>query len=388
MERPARFEFTIASPIGIAMFGAALILAVVAGVLHPAIREFAVFAVAFPVLWITFGTIATLTAASSLRTVRVDLPKRTRALSTFRLRFTVAFKGSGFPAIGVLTSTRFSMSDDVMEAGPWAELPILSSRLAGTSQWDVTTNRRGVLVVGPFRTAVELPGSAVRVTAVFETRRTVTVLPAIYRLQPIVDALLAGRHAASGRFEKLPTAIEEYVGVREYRPGDSPKLIHRVLSLRTRDPAQLFVREFQDSTREDLSLVLDTAPSLDGDRELQRYRLEKAICFVCALCRSFATRRLTVRFICQSSARDVVTLRLRPLDADLDRLQVMLATLELRGDRVTIDRVLVDEVRRHGAAVIFVSLRQREQVERQRLAMVTLTPDHVPVFTREVVVQC
>lgn len=369
------------------MFGAALVLAVVAGALHPAIRAFAVFVVAFPLLWITFASIATLTAASSLRMGRIDMPKRTRALSTFRLRVTTAFRGSGFPAIGVLTSARFSMSGDALDAGPWAELPILSARLAGTSQWDVTTNRRGMLFVGPFRSAVELAGSAVRVTAVFDMRRSIMVLPAIYQLQPIVDALLAGRHAAAGRFEKLPTAIEECVGVREYRPGDSPKLIHRVLSLRTRAPAQLFVREFQDSTREDLSLVLDTAPSLDGDRELQRYRLEKAICFVCALCRTFATRRLTVRFICQSGASDVVTLRLRPLDADLDRLQLMLATLELRGDRVTIDRVLVDQVRRHGAAVIFVSLRQREQVERQRLGMVTLTPDHVPIFTREVV-QC
>ncbi len=388
MERPARFEFAIASSIGIVMFGAALVLAVVAGVLHPAIRAFAVFAVAFPLLWITLATIATLTAASSLRMVRVDMPPRARALSTFRLRLTIAFKGSGFPAIGVLTSARFSMSGDVLDAGPWAELPIVSARLAGTSQWDVTTNRRGVLFVGPFRSAVELPGSAVRVTAIFDTRRAVTVLPAIYHLQPIVDALLAGRHIAAGRFEKLPTAIEEYVGVREYRPGDSPKLIHRILSLRTRDSARLFVREFQDPTREDLSLVLDTAPSLDGERELQRYRLEKAICFVCALCRAFAARRLTVRFVCQYSAGEVLTLRLRPLDADLDRLQLMLATLELRGDRLTIGRVLVDEVRRHGAAVIFVSLRQREQVERQRLAMVTLTPDHVPVFTREVVLQC
>jgi uncharacterized protein (DUF58 family) len=388
MERPSRYEFAIAPPIGIAMFGVALALAIVAGMFHPEIRAFAVFAVAFPLLWIALATIATLTSASSLRMVGVDVPARTRALSILRLRFTIAFDGIGFPAIGVFTNARFSMSGDAIDAGPWAEIPILSGRLAGTSQWDVTTNRRGMLFVGPFRAAVELPGSAVRVTAVFDTKHAVTVLPATYQLQPFVDALLAGRHAAAGRFEKLPTAIEEYVGVREYRPGDSPKLIHRVLSLRTRDPSQFFVREFQDPTREDLSLVLDTAPPLDGDEELHRYRLEKAICFVYALCRTFAARRLTVRFICQYGSRDVLALRLRPLDADLDGLQLLLSTLELRGDRAVIGRALVDEVRRHGTAVIFVSLRQREQVEQQRLPMVTLTPDHVPVFTREVVAQC
>jgi uncharacterized protein (DUF58 family) len=388
MERPSRFEFTVAPPIGIAMLGVALLLTIVSGVLHPAVRAFAVFVVAFPLLWIALATLATLTGASSLRMVGVDVPRRTRALSTFRLRLTIAFDGLGFPAIGVLTNTRFSMSGDMLDAGPWAEIPILSGRIAGTSQWDVTTNRRGMLFVGPFRAAVELPGSAVRVTAIFDAKHAVTVLPATYHLQPFVDSLLAGRHAATGRFEKLPTAIEEYVGVREYRPGDSPKLIHRVLSLRTRDPGQFYVREFQDPTREDLSLVLDTAPPLDGDEELRRYRLEKAICFVYALCRTLAARRLTVRFICQYSARDVVTLRVRPLDMDLDRLQLVLAMVELRGDRATIGRALLDEVRRHGAAVIFVSLRRREQLEQQRLGIVTLTPDHVPVFTREVVTSC
>jgi uncharacterized protein (DUF58 family) len=387
MERPARFEFAIAPPVGIAIFGGSVVLAVVAGAFHPEVRAFAVFVVAFPLLWIAFATILTLTAASSLRMVNVDVPARTRALSSFRLRFTLALDGPTFPGIGVLTSAQFSMKGAKLDAGPFAEIPILTSGLAGTSQWDVMTNKRGILFVGPFRAAVELPGSAVRVTAIFEGKHAVTVLPAIYQLQPFVDALLAGRHAAAGRFQKLPTAIEEYVGVREYRPGDSPKLIHRVLSLRSRDPNQFFVREFQDPTREDLSLILDTAAPLDGDEELHHYRLEKAICFVYALCRTFAARRLTVRFICQIGARRIVTVRVRPSDADLDRLQMQLAHVELEGDRGVIGRVLIDEVRRHGAAVIFVSLRRREHVEQQRLPMVTLTPDHVPVFTREVVRQ-
>jgi hypothetical protein len=69
-------------------------------------------------------------------------------------------------------------------------------------------------------------------------------------------------------------------------------------------------------------------------------------------------------------------------------LQTQLARVELKGDRTTLQRVLVDEVRRHGAAIIFVSLRSREQVEMQRFPIVTLTPEHVPVFTSEVERQC
>ncbi|MBV8355263.1 MAG: hypothetical protein JO101_08090, partial [Candidatus Eremiobacteraeota bacterium] len=50
-------------------------------------------------------------------------------------------------------------------------------------------------------------------------------------------------------------------------------------------------------------------------------------------------------------------------------------------------RVLFREVRHHGAAVVFISLRPREQVEQYRVPILTLTPDHIPVFTREVVWQ-
>ncbi len=387
MERPSRIKLTIAPPIGIAVLGASLVAATIAGVPHPALRALVVFAVAFPLLWIALATTLSYTTARALRTAGVEVPSRTHAMGSFRLALTLAHGGHAFPAIGVLTSARFSTAGVVVDAGPWAEIPVVEAGRAGTSRWDVMAKRRGMLLVGPFSAAVELPGSAIRATAVFEATHAVTVLPAVYHLQPFVDALLAGRHVAAGRFQTLPVATEEYVGAREYRPGDSPKLIHRVLSLRTRDPDQFYVREFQDPSRDDLSLVLDTAPPLDGDAALHRYRLEKAVCFVSALCRIFAARRLTVRFVCQRGARDVVTLRLRPLNADLDRLEMELAQLDLRGDRATLGRVLLGEVRRHGAAVIFVSLRPREQVEQQRLPIVTLTPDHVPVFTREVVWQ-
>jgi len=387
MRRPSRIEVTVAPPIGIAMLGLALVAAAITGAPHPVLRPLVAFAVAFPLLWIALATTLSYRTARALRAAGVDVPVRTRAMGSFWLGFTVAHRGRVFPAIGILTSAILKTADVVLDAGPWAEIPFLGAGRAATSRWEVMVKRRGLLLVGPFRVAVELPGSVIRATAIFEGTHTVIVLPAVYHLEPFVDSLLAGRHVAVGRFQSLPAATEEYVGAREYRPGDSPKLIHRVLSLRSPDPYQFFVREFRDPSRDDLSLVLDTAPPLDGEGAVHRYRLEKAICFVAALCRTFAERRLTVRFVCQRGPRDLVTLRLRPRDVDLDRLELELAQLELTGDRAVLRRVLLGEVRRHGAAVIFVSLRQREAVEQQRLPMVTLTPDHVPVFTREVVGQ-
>ncbi len=386
MEPPARIDAAVAAPVGLGLLAVSVVAAALAGVPHAALRPLVAFAVAFPLLWIVLATIISYTTARALRVAAIELPSRTRAMEHFSLALTLS-NDHGFPAVGVLTSARFSIGGVTIESGPWAEMPIVEAGHAATSRWTVLAKRRGTLSIGPFRAAVELPGSAIRATAVFGRVRAVTVLPAAYRLQPFIDALLAGRHSAVGRFQKMPVATEEYVGAREYRPGDSPKLIHRVLSLRTRDPSDFYVREFQDPSREDLSVVLDTAAPIDGDDTLHRYRLEKAVSFVSALCRALADRRLTVRFVCQLGPREVMSLHLRPRSADLDRLDTQLAHVGLAGDRATLSRVLRDEVRRHGAAVIFVTLRPREPVEQQRLPLVTLTPDHVPVFTRDVVSQ-
>ena len=384
-ERPSRLELTFAPRIAIAVLGASLLAALIAGAPQPQLRPLAVFLAAFPLLWIGLASLLSYESARALRVIAIDSPARAHALGDFRLTVTFGNDGLVLPAVGVLTNVRFSSGGLAIENGPWADIPILEAGRAAMSRWDVMVKRRGLLRVGPFRAAVEFPGSALRATAIFDTGRTVIVLPAVYHLQPFIDALLAGRHAAGARSQMLPVAIEEYVGSREYRPGDSPKLIHRILSLRARSANEFFVREFRDPSRDDISVILDTAPPTDGDERTQQYRFEKAIAFVSALCRTLAARRLTVRFVCQRAPHDVTALLVRPLDADLDRLDRELALLELAGDRRTLSRLLLGEVRRHGAAVIFVSLRQRESAEQQRLPIATLTPDHVPVFTREVV---
>jgi uncharacterized protein (DUF58 family) len=387
MNPPTRIELAAAPAAGIALFAGALFVTAIATAFHPALRPLAIFAIAFPLLWVGATSVLSVNTARSLRIEGVGVPTRIRAMGSFRLSLTLSLDRQLFPAVGVMTKAKFSIGDVVSDLGPWADIPNLTVRRSATSVWDVLIKKRGTLFVGPFSAVVELPGSLVRATAVFEEAHAVTVLPAQYQLHPFVDALLSGRHVAVGRFQKIPVATEEYVGAREYRPGDNPKLIHRVLSLRTFDPHDFYVREFQDPSREDLSIVLDTARPLDGDETTHRYRLEKAVSFVAALCRIFAARRLTVRFVAQRGLRDILSLRLHPLDVDLDRLERELAHIEMGGDRSTLGRVLIREVQRFGAAVIFVSLRPREGMEQQRLPIVTLTPDHVPVFTREVVWQ-
>ncbi|MFN2461720.1 MAG: hypothetical protein ABR591_13730 [Candidatus Velthaea sp.] len=116
MERPSRVQLRTAPPIGIAVLGASLAAAAIAGAPHPEIRALVVFVIAFPLLWIALATALSYATARALRTVRVDVPARTRAMDSFRLAHTLANDGRAFPAIGVLTNVRFSTADAALIA--------------------------------------------------------------------------------------------------------------------------------------------------------------------------------------------------------------------------------------------------------------------------------
>src|SRR5260370_29089444 len=135
MERPSRIMLTFAPPIGIAMLGASLLAATIAGAPHPALRALVVFVVAFPLLWIALATTLSYTTARALRKAGVEVPSRTRAMGSFRLVLTLAHGGHAFPAIGVLTNASFSTDGVVVDAGPWAEIPIVEAGRAGASRW-------------------------------------------------------------------------------------------------------------------------------------------------------------------------------------------------------------------------------------------------------------
>src|SRR5260370_29170963 len=116
MERPSRIMLTFAPPIGIAMLGASLLAATIAGAPHPALRALVVFVVAFPLLWIALATTLSYTTARALRKADVEVPSRTRAMGTFRWVRTLAHRGHPFPATRVVNNTSFSTAGLVIHA--------------------------------------------------------------------------------------------------------------------------------------------------------------------------------------------------------------------------------------------------------------------------------
>lgn len=121
-----------------------------------------------------------------------------------------------------------------------------------------TPVRRGVIVLNDMRVLLPDPfGFFQRCREVVQKPSSITILPKRYRL-PLVDFSGTARFEIGG--EAASNAIGasgEFIGLREYRPGDSLRQIHWKSWARTGRP---IVKELEDNFFPRYGLVLDTFP--------------------------------------------------------------------------------------------------------------------------------
>lgn len=309
------------------------------------------------------------------------------ALSRFRVGVRLANSRRRSPALFLIASL-----DTLIDGTPLPSPPKFVGRLAAREsvrlEWDITARKRGEYELCGVRVRAAFPGSLGAHECRFRFSRKALALPAIYRLAPRSLELLQGRRQAGGRLHATPAAMEEFTGVRDYRPGDNPRHVHFALSLRRPDfPAELVVREFEDPSDDDVCVVLDSAIApAEREDELLLFRHEKSLCFAVALCRLLIERKYRVRFVAHEADGAKIDLLLTRTARDVAQLEARLSRLKPIARAEPILTSLERESRRSNATVLFVSLRDtaRERV-RRRLAMLTVTPDLQAVLVREVV---
>ena len=115
--------------------------------------------------------------------------------------------------------------------------------------------KRGRYQFGPLRLSTRFPIGLMRRTINIDDVATLTVFPRLGHLSPawssIYRATLAGTHR-SRRHQR--TAEGDFFGLRDWRAGDSRRLIHWRSSARRRN---LVVRQFEQQHQQDLSLMVD-----------------------------------------------------------------------------------------------------------------------------------
>ena len=143
-----------------------------------------------------------------------------------------------------------------------AAIPSLSGRGEAESRVQIVPLRRGPLRFTGVTIARPDPFGLVRGFVRMKLPETVLILPKRYPLPPIT---LPGTRSYQRGGVSLATAIgesEEFVSLRDYRPGDPVRHIHWRSWARTGRP---IVKEFQDEFFVRHALILDTF--IDGRRE-------------------------------------------------------------------------------------------------------------------------
>ncbi|HUF63173.1 MAG TPA: DUF58 domain-containing protein [Verrucomicrobiales bacterium] len=132
----------------------------------------------------------------------------------------------------------------------------LARREGASVEMTLTPLRRGVLRLGPIRVLTTDPfGLFLRSGWAAIGAATVVVLPKRYGL-PALEMPGSSRYDLGGRVAAAGVGhSDEFVGLRDYRPGDPPRNIHWRSWARLGRPV---VKEFEDETFPRYALVLDT----------------------------------------------------------------------------------------------------------------------------------
>lgn len=344
-----------------------------------------VYVTALPIGWILGATVLSRIFGGGLAAGTSGWPEDLHALGGFRLRVRLVNPHRRRPALFLTVDFSLGWRGEPLVAPP-RFIGVLGPRQEVVLEWDVVVRGRGAYSAGGLRVRAAFPGSLVAVETCFDEDRELVALPAVYEIDRRAFQLLAGRRQAAGRLHAHPAAMEEFTGVRDYRPGDNPRLVHLALSLRMPEP-ELVIREYEDPSEDDVCILLDTTVPYDAqDLALLLYRHEKSISFALGLCRLFATRRYRVRFQTVDHHGAPLEYDLRTPGRTLRDLERALVGIVPAPDRRAVWRLVDAASRRTNSAVFFVSLRDTpEERLNPRLSVLTLTPRHVVSLTRRVV---
>lgn len=154
------------------------------------------------------------------------------------------------------------------------------ARSSKAGHYRIRLMQRGVYHFGPIRLFTRFPLGLVERELTFDSRNEVLVYPRIGRL---TEAWRRDRSHATEILDRATSTRgmfqDEFQGMREYRPGDSPRAIHWRTSARQ---GELMVREFHETRGQDLMLLLDLWMP-DDPRPEDRERVELAVSFAATL---------------------------------------------------------------------------------------------------------
>lgn len=139
-------------------------------------------------------------------------------------------------------------------------LPVLSGRESHEELFVVPTTRRGVIDIGPAQTVQGDPLGLIRRVRVWSETTDLYVHPVTTSLESLGSGLL--RDLEGEVTPDLSMSDLAFHALREYQPGDDRRYIHW---RSTAKHGRLLVRQFLDTRRSHLAIVVDTTDSVYSD---------------------------------------------------------------------------------------------------------------------------
>jgi uncharacterized protein (DUF58 family) len=158
--------------------------------------------------------------------------------------------------------------------------------------------QRGRYIFGPLRITTRFPMGLFRHSYVLRERESLVVHPRVGRLARNWSKLARETPLGGRRIERRGLLQHDFYGMRDWRTGDSRRLIHWRTSARR---GSLVVREFEQRRSQDLALLIDLWQPQDASREGGE-NVERAVSFVASIideaCRE-PGRQLTIAVAAQ-----------------------------------------------------------------------------------------
>ena len=169
---------------------------------------------------------------------------------------------------------------------PQRAVPLRRGRATAKGSYRGALTRRGRYRFGPLRLTTRFPFGLFSRTITVGPVETLTVLPRLGKLTRVWAARRLEAIAGADRRRRRPGAEGDFYGVREWRRGDSRRLIHWRSSARR---GKLVVRQFERPQSRDAAVLLDLwqPPSpTDADLDTVELAVSFAGTVLADLCRS------------------------------------------------------------------------------------------------------
>ena len=232
-------------------------------------------------------------SGSSLLGVRIErAPVRHAVVAEpLTIRYTVANENRLAPAFG-LNIVDLPAVGTSTEGGGGTRgfVAHVAARRAVTTEAVFIPRRRGLCEFGPLRVWSTFPFGLARKSVTFDVPYSFVAKPVALKLRPGLVERFTSRSMVGTGSERTPGAGDDFFGLREYSPGDSPR---RIAWRRTARTGDLVVRMHSAPSplRLWVALRLDAPPGPAGNRTVAG---ERAIALAAAVLRHATSEGLAI----------------------------------------------------------------------------------------------